>query len=159
MGRFCVASLLNGRPLPTTVTGKHSCQHSETTTILWFYINPLTDYQLNCFLWRSLILYIPYFHFMLLSMHSSITDHTHYIAITFLQLEVFVEHIPRAERLQDTVQLQSMSHLCRCTSNEQVLSRILCLCMAISKAWEWPLTVYTTTCILWSWRGGAKCCE
>ena len=43
-----------------------------------------------------------------------------YVIQTLVQLEVFIEHIPRAERLQDTVQLQYRRDI------STVLSRILC---------------------------------
>ena len=66
-----------------------------------------------------------------------------------LSLEVFIEHIPHVERLQGTVQLQSMCQFLP-MHIEQVLSRILCLFMAISKECgsDHLITVYTTTCIL-----------
>ena len=49
------------------------------------------------------------------------------------KLEVFIEHIPHAERLQDIAITDVASLPMRI---EQVLSRILYLCMAISKVWE-----------------------
>ena len=48
------------------------------------------------------------------------------------KLEVFIEHIPRADRLQARMQL----HLCRCASNRAAIAYLLCSCMAIAKVRE-----------------------
>ena len=69
------------------------------------------------------------------------------VAFTWLHSEVFIEHIPCAVMSVYRPGCMQCSYNGRDISADAHrtgrLSRILCSCMAISKVWEWPLTVYT----------------